>query len=68
MSCQFIAPLSTVLPQIMKKVALKPYLSKIGLAYVKSPFLLSSKPKIMILPLLLAVMLFADVILDEDWL
>jgi hypothetical protein len=52
----------------MKKVALKPYLSKIGLAYVKSPFLLSSKPKIMILPLLLAVMLFADVILDEDWL
>jgi hypothetical protein len=35
---------------------------------VKSPFLLSSKPKIMILLLLLAIMLFADMILDEDWL
>jgi hypothetical protein len=52
MSCQFIAPLSAVLPQIMKKVALNPYLSKIGFTYMKSPFLLSSNDKITTLLLL----------------
>jgi hypothetical protein len=52
-SCQFIAPLSVVLPQIMKKVALNPYLSKIGFACVKYPILLSSNDKITTFLLLL---------------
>ena len=48
--------LSVVLPQIMKKVVLKPYLSKIGLAYVKSPFLLSSKDRITTLVLVILLL------------
>ncbi|MDQ6666966.1 MAG: hypothetical protein M3Y53_01930, partial [Thermoproteota archaeon] len=48
-SCQLVllrnlvVPLIPVLLHIMKNVALNPYLSKIGLAYMKSPLRLSSK-------------------------
>ncbi len=48
-SCQLVllrnlvVPLIPVLLHIMKNVALIPYLSKIGLAYMKSPLRLSSK-------------------------
>src|SRR5438270_11813929 len=52
MSCQFIDPLFVVSLHIIKNVALNPYLSKIGLAYVKSPFLLSSKDRITTLSIL----------------
>ncbi len=52
-SSQFMENLSVVLLHIMKNVALNPYLSRIALAYVKSPFLLSSKDKTTTLPLLI---------------
>ena len=58
-SSQFMENLSVVLLHIMKNVALNPYLSRIGLAYVKSPFLLSSKDKTTTLPLLIPLTLLA---------